>query len=176
MQDPGQYSAIPTRINMGFLCHECDREFSKKRNLKRHKIRVHKKAATQRTIPATSERLPSGRLRTVTVTKTASDIVPWTDGQNLLLLAPVTVCGIVVPRQWNGETTRGVAWLDCETLRHFRQQFHPVLAEVQKAATERAEAVKSRATEVIEKEVIEISDTEDTGVVAPDSDSDWDYI
>ena len=75
------------------------------------------------------------------------------------------------------ETAKGVAGLDRETLRHFRQQFHPVLAEVQQAVTERAEAVKSRATTVVnEEEIVVISDTEDTGVVVPDSDSDWDYI
>jgi len=109
------------------------------------------------------------------VTKTAGDVIPWVEGHNLLLLSPAVICGIVVPSTWTPNTARRLAGLDPALLQHYRQQFHPVLAEVEQVARERATAARRQADAVLEDRVEE-EDMEADGIVIVDSDSDWDYV
>lgn len=165
---------------MVFTCKICGREFARKNNMKRHKKSVHDRiradTTTRKNESTTAPERPPDGPRAVVLTKTAGDLVPWTGNNNLLLLSPAVICGIVVPRNWSSDTARGMAGLDRNLLQQYRRHFHPVLAEAERVARERAAAARDRADEVIDdSRPMDVEDQEEE-IVIVDSDSDWEYI
>ncbi len=109
-------------------CTKCYREFCKKKNLLRHMRTVHgepqkeehrcncgktfgrkdnlskhKKNCKQANLTNTTT--DTGSTYTTVMVKKAGEEIPWDSKHKLILLAPVAVCGLLVPSNWKSSMT-----------------------------------------------------------------------
>ena len=126
------------------ICVQCGKKFEKRQHLARHRGRVHPPSRpdtpedTQSTKESErghkrprEEGLPGDHWpdskQLVIATGKAGDLLPWSSQQNIMLLAPSAVCGVLVPRKWTPAMTCGILGVSRRTLRGIRKSSGPNL-------------------------------------------------
>ena len=69
--------------------------------------------------------------RVVVATGQAGDLLPWSSQNNLMLLAPSAVCGVLVPKNWTSSMVCGIMGISRKTLKGIRKCSGPQLEKMQ---------------------------------------------
>ena len=134
-------------------CKKCGKDFEKRQHLVRHDARVHPPARPDGPGDAKSTRegegehqqpgdgsLPGDRWpdqQLVLATGKAGDLLPWSSQNNIMLLGPAAVTGVLVPRKWTPVMALGVLGVTKKKLRGVQRISAPRL----KALREELKAV-----------------------------------
>ena len=129
------------------LCKQCGKKFERRQHLARHRSNVHppKDANGDNTRAQGSKKdrkrphgdelpgdyWPSSQ-QVVVATGQAGDLLPWSSQDNIMLLAPSAVCGVLVPRNWTSSMACGIMGVSRKTLRGIRKCSGPQLERLQK--------------------------------------------
>ena len=99
------------------LCKQCGKKFKRRQHLARHRSKVHPPPSTDTNGGTTraqgskenckrthEDELPGdywpSSQQVVIATGQAGDLLPWSSEDNIMLLAPSAICGVLVPKKW----------------------------------------------------------------------------
>ena len=127
------------------VCKLCGKKFERRQHLARHRNQVHlpKNTDGNHTCAQGSERdrkqprrdefpgdyWPSSQ-QVVVATGQAGDLLPWSSQNNLMLLAPSAVCGVLVPKNWTSSMVCGIMGISRKTLKGIRKCLGPQLEKM----------------------------------------------
>ena len=127
------------------VCKLCGKKFERRQHLARHRNQVHppKNTDGNHTCAQGSERdrkqprrdefpgdyWPSSQ-QVVVATGQAGDLLPWSSQNNLMLLAPSAVCGVLVPKNWTSSMVCGIMGISRKTLKGIRKCSGPQLEKM----------------------------------------------
>lgn len=127
------------------VCKLCGKRFERRQHLARHRNQVHppKNTDGNHTCAQGSERdrkqprrdefpgdyWPSSQ-QVVVATGQAGDLLPWSSQNNLMLLGPSAVCGVLVPKNWTSSMVCGIMGISRETLKGIRKCSGPQLEKM----------------------------------------------
>ena len=127
------------------VCKLCGKKFERCQHLARHRNQVHppKNTDGNHTCAQGSERdrkqprrdefpgdyWPSSQ-QVVVATGQAGDLLPWSSQNNLMLLAPSAVCGVLVPKNWTSSMVCGIMGISQKTLKGIRKCSGPQLEKM----------------------------------------------
>lgn len=100
------------------------------------------------------------------------DMIPWSENEKLLLLAPTAVCGVLVPRKMPRDLAASVLRIDEKDFKDQQERMHPVLDEVQSQLEVEVSNILHRRS----PSPVQISDSNDTYSEWGLSDSDLEVI
>ena len=128
------------------VCKLCGKKFERRQHLAHHRNQVHppKNTDGNDTCAQGSERdrkqprrdefpgdyWPSSQ-QVVVATGQAGDLLPWSSQNNLMLLAPSAVCGVLVPKNWTSSMVCGIMGISRKTLKGIRKCSGPQLEKMQ---------------------------------------------
>ena len=130
------------------ICKQCGKKFEHRQHLARHRSKVHPPSRPDTTGDTTrtqgskesrkrphEDELPGdywpGSQQLVIATGQAGDLLPWSSQDNIMLLAPSAVCGVLVPRKWTSVMACGILGVSRRTLRGIRKSSGPQLETLQ---------------------------------------------
>lgn len=127
------------------VCKLCGKKFERRQHLARHRNQVHSPKNTDgnHTCAQGSKRdrkqprrdefpgdyWPSSQ-QVVVATGQAGNLLPWSSQNNLMLLAPSAVCGVLVPKKWTSSMVCGIMGIKRETLKGIRKCSGPQLEKM----------------------------------------------
>ena len=127
------------------VCKLCGKKFERRQHLARNRNQVHppKNTDGNHTCAQGSERdrkqlrrdefpgdyWPSSQ-QVVVATGQAGDLLPWSSQNNLMLLAPSAVCGVLVPKNWTSSMVCGIMGISRKTLKGIRKCSGPQLEKM----------------------------------------------
>ena len=127
------------------VCKLCGKKFERRQHLARHRNQVHppKNTDGNHTCARGSKRdrkqprrdefpgdyWPSSQ-QVVVATGQAGDLLPWSSQNNLMLLAPSAVCGVLVPKNWTSSMVCGIMGISRKTLKGIRKCSGPQLEKM----------------------------------------------
>lgn len=131
------------------LCKQCGKKFKRRQHLARHRSKVHPHPSTDTNGGTTrAQGSKENRKRThedelpgdywpssqqvVIATGQAGDLLPWSSEDNIMLLAPSAICGVLVPKKWTSAMACGIMGVSRKTLRGIRKSAGPQLETLQK--------------------------------------------
>ena len=126
------------------ICTQCGKKFEQRQHLAHHRSKVHPLSRPDTTGDTTptkgsegsrkrshEEELPGDywpdSQQLVIATGKAGDLLPWSSQDNIMLLAPSAVCGVLVPRKWTPAMACGILGVSRRTLRGIRKSSGPQL-------------------------------------------------
>ena len=151
-----------------FTCDKCQKVFNYKKNLKRHKEQVHdgltwpctrcdktfSRAATLKKHMGAHEdkKLPGDHYRQQQYLLAAGkvgDLFPWSSTHNLLLVAPSTVCGLMVPVTWTRGMACSLMGVRLEELREVCKETAPTVSRLSEEMGEILKQARQPPEEVV---------------------------
>ena len=137
-------------------CPRCGQECGRADQLRRH---LYDHGVTAPGLLPGDQYAPS---KVIMATGNTGEIIPWSTTHNLLLVTPMTVCGVVVPRAWDQKLACAMLRIPPASLREARSREAPTTMklhqEMQQVVALEQDTSSGKSDE---EEVIIVSDDEE---------------